>query len=155
MGIRLRFAAVLIGASTFLPLANASESLADIRQQQTQIRDDLAKGTLTLETGKRQSVDEQQRVVFGLIDGKQSLGELNPAQRINLRNALETINAALSKTSSAEEDREVCWQEKRTGSKLVTTVCGTVRERQQAKEGARDFMQRPRMCGGPGCGASP
>ncbi len=155
MDIRLHFAAVLIGVMTFLPLANASESLADIRQQQEQIRDDLAKGTLTLEAGKRQSVDEQQRVVFGLIDGKQGLGDLNPAQRVSLRNALETINAALSKTSSAEEDREVCWQEKRTGSKLVTTVCGTVRERQQAKEGARDFMQRPRMCAGPGCGASP
>jgi len=155
MTLRLQIVAVAICLLASLTVVRSAESLPDIRQQQERVRDDLAAGELVLEASKRQVVDKEQRVVFALIDGKSSLGELSPAQRVSLRNALETINAALSGTAGAEEDREVCWQEKRTGSKLVTTVCGTVRERQQAKEGARDYLQRPRLCAPPGCGASP
>lgn len=155
MNLRLCAAIVVVGVMTALPPVKAAESLADIRQQQTQLRDDLANGVLALDADKRQTVDEQQHVVFDLIDGKHEVRELNPAQRVELKNALETINAALSQTQTAEDDREVCWQEKRTGTKLVTTVCGTVRERRQAKEGARDYLQRPRLCVPPGCGAIP
>ena len=73
-----------------------------------------AAGDLVLEAKKRQVVDEEQRVVCALIDGESSLGELSPAQRVSLRNALERINAALFGTAGAEEDREVCWREKHT-----------------------------------------
>jgi hypothetical protein len=155
MPIRSRLAAAIIGTMLLLPLAAAAESLSDIRQQQEKIRDDLANGALKLDADRRRIVEQEQRVVFDLADASETLDALNPRQRIGLRNALQKIDAALSLADGAEEDREVCWQERRTGSKLTTTVCGTVRERQQAKEGARDYLQRPRICAPPGCGASP
>ena len=132
-----------------------AESLAEIRQQQTQIQEELARGELVLDARSKRTVEAQQRIVFRLIEGRVEVGELTPPKQVELRNALEKIRAAVSQDALAEADREVCWQERRTGSKLTTTVCGTVRERQQAKEGARDYLQRPRICAPPGCGASP
>lgn len=132
-----------------------AESLAEIRQQQTQIQEELARGELVLDARSKRTVEVQQRIVFALIEGRVEVGELTPPKQVELRNALEKIRAAVSQDALAEADREVCWQERRTGSKLTTTVCGTVRERQQAKEGARDYLQRPRICAPPGCGASP
>ena len=155
MGLRAYAAAIVIGAMGILPAANAAQSLVEIREQQTRLRDDLAAGTLKLDAGDRRKVTEQQGVVFRLIQGKSDIDELDPRQQVDLRNALEVIGASVSQVATSEDDREVCWREKRTGSKLVTTICGTVRERQQAKEAARDFLQEPRACRGSGCGSSP
>lgn len=147
--------ALVLAVAMSAAAAARAESLAEIRQQQTQIQQELARGDLVLDARSQRTVEAQQRIVFTLIEGRAEVGELTPPKQVELRNALEKIRAAVSQDALAEEDREVCWQERRTGSKLTTTVCGTVRERQQAKEGARDYLQRPRICAPPGCGASP
>lgn len=147
--------ALVLAVAMSAAAAARAESLAEIRQQQTQIQQELARGDLALDARSQRTVEAQQRIVFTLIEGRAEVGELTPPKQVELRNALEKIRAAVSQDALAEEDREVCWQERRTGSKLTTTVCGTVRERQQAKEGARDYLQRPRICAPPGCGASP
>lgn len=152
----MRLSPFVLALAMFAVAAIArAESIAEIREQQTQIQDDLARGELVLDARSKRSVEAQQRIVFKLIEGRAEVGELDPSKQVELKNALEKIRVAVSQDPLAEEDREVCWQERRTGSKLTTTVCGTVRERQQAKEGARDYLQRPRMCAPPGCGASP
>lgn len=147
--------ALVLAVAMSAAAAARAESLAEIRQQQTQIQQELARGDLVLDARSQRTVEAQQHIVFTLIEGRAEVGELTPPKQVELRNALEKIRAAVSQDALAEEDREVCWQERRTGSKLTTTVCGTVRERQQAKEGARDYLQRPRICAPPGCGASP
>ena len=39
-----------------------------------------------------------------------------------------------------------------SGSKLQATRCGTQQEIDEAREGARGFMLKPKICSGPGCG---
>lgn len=149
---------ILLGFFLMLavPLRAASPaSLPDIVQQQQQIRDELASGALPLNPRQKRIVGEQQAIIFGVTEGKTSLADLNADEQVRLRNALEVINAQVSTRVTAEDEREVCWREKRTGSKLVTTVCGTEKERREAREGARDYMSRPSICQPPGCGASP
>jgi hypothetical protein len=40
-----------------------------------------------------------------------------------------------------------------SGTGLKKTRCGTKAEMREAREGARDFMEKPRVCVPPGCGA--
>jgi hypothetical protein len=135
--------------------ATSTAPLPDIVQQQQKIRDELASGTLKLNPRQTRIVGEQQAIVFEVTEGKTSLSDLNADEQVRLRNALEAINAQVSPRLTANDEREVCWREKRTGSKLVTTVCGTEKERREAREGARDYLSKPSICQPPGCGASP
>lgn len=135
--------------------ANPPESLSEITGQQLKLKKDIQEGRVSLSPRARRIVDEQQDIVFAVSDGKSSVSDLTADQQVRLRNALEQIDAEVAGTRLAQDDKEVCWREKRTGSKLVTTVCGTVRERREAREGARDYMQRPRICTPPDCGATP
>ena len=149
---------ILLGFFLMLavPLRAASPaSLPDIVQQQQQIRDELASGALPLNPRQKRIVGEQQAIVFSVTEGKTSVADLTADEQVGMRNALGVINAQVSTRVTAEDEREVCWREKRTGSKLVTTVCGTEKERREAREGARDYMSRPSICQPPGCGASP
>ena len=53
---------------------------------------------------------------------------------------------------AGRDEQDVCWRERMSGTSRMVTRCGTEKERDQAREGARDFLQRPKICSGPGCG---
>ena len=55
-------------------------------------------------------------------------------------------------TRVAQENRDVCWTEAKSGSKLKVTRCGTQEEIDEARRGARAWMEKPKICSGPGCG---
>lgn len=154
--------AVLMAAlfHCLLPAAAQSQSptqtadgLRQIIEQQEAIGADLADGGIEGITPRQALVIQKaQKQVFALTEGKSSLDQMTIEQKISLENALEQINAALVNTRRGDDDRNVCWRERVTGSGISTTRCGTATEIQEARDGARGFMERPRACVPPGCG---
>ena len=90
---------------------------------------------------------------FRLVEGKTTLDQLAIDDKVQLENALERINAELVNTNAARANQEVCWREHTTGSKMRATRCGTQQEIDEAREGARGFLLKPKICMPPGCGA--
>jgi hypothetical protein len=73
-------------------------------------------------------------------------------EKVQLENALEKINAQIVGSNRAAADQNVCWREKTIGSKFDNTRCATQQEIDEAREGARLFLEKPKICSGPGCG---
>lgn len=129
-----------------------SMDLPAILDQQRALANELASGALEVTPRQKNIVSKAQEEVFALTEGKTSLSELNIAEKTKLENALERINAQVKGDRRAEETQDVCWRERPTGSKVAVTRCGTREEITQAREGARGYMERPRICVPPGCG---
>ncbi|MBX3713638.1 MAG: hypothetical protein KF800_16890 [Lysobacter sp.] len=95
-----------------------------------------------------------QRTVADIAVKKSTLDRLSPADQIRLRNALGEIYAILKGTRVAQEQRDVCWRERRIGSQIQSTRCATFEELLLAREGTRAWMEDPPVCAskGNGCG---
>lgn len=95
-----------------------------------------------------------QRIVSDIAVKKSTLDQLNPADQIKLRNALGEVYAILKGTRVAQDQRDVCWRERRIGSQIQSTRCATFEELLLAREGARAWMEKPPVCAsqGNGCG---
>lgn len=131
----------------------ASDSLKTILAQQQQLRATLESGDTTGLTPRQiKVVRNAQADVFALTKGKSTLEEMNIEEKVRLENALERINAEIRGTRLSSEEKQVCWRERKSGSKLMVTRCGTQAEIDQAREGARAWMEKPRICVPPGCG---
>lgn len=128
-------------------------SLQMMVQQQVALRDELARSPKDLTPRQIGIMRKAQDEFFRLVEGKTSLDQLAIDDKVRLENALEKINAQLVNTNSAKANQEVCWRERTTGSKMQVTRCGTQQEIDQAREGARGFMERPKICVPPGCGS--
>lgn len=126
--------------------AAAAESLEAIVSQQRQLAAQLGEEGSRLSPRERALVREAQSEVFALAEGRHSLSDLNSEQQARLANALELIRATVHGEQVAEAERQVCWRERKVGSQMMVTQCGSQREVAEAREGARGFMQRPRVC---------
>lgn len=133
--------------------ADRLEAIVD--QQRTLAADIDAKRGLAADLTPRQAniVRRAQQDVFAVTEGKSSMEDLSIDQKVRLDNALERINAEVKgggRVATGETD--VCWRERKSGSSVKVTRCGTKAERDQIREGARDFIEKPRVCNPPGCG---
>lgn len=143
---RLWIPAILACIGLVSPASFSAERLQEIVTQQKQVAKQLDDGSLRVTPREREIVAKAQSDVFSITDGKTSLSELNVAEKTRLESALERINAVVKGDRRAQETQEVCWRERRTGSKLMVTRCGTKEEIEQAREGARGHLERPRTC---------
>ena len=145
---------VLLSALLALaPLATAQpETLARIREQQQVLAEELDAGVLKMTPREAALVRKDQARVAKLLDGKASLDDLGVAERVELDNALERINALVVGTRGADEGRDVCRYERVTGSKMRKLDCATAAERGNARDNARAYLEKPRVCVPPGCG---
>lgn len=148
--------ACVVALGVFQGAVQASETatLEQILQQQQQLRAQLDRGdTADLTPRRVRAVRKAQEQLFRLADGKTQLDQLNIEERVQFENALEAINAEVVGTRVAQESRDVCWTEAKTGSKLKVTRCGTQEEIDEARRGARAWMEKPKICVPPGCGS--
>lgn len=125
--------------------------LIDIVAQQNQLRVEVKAGRgvfANLNESERQKLLERQDRVILLLDGKQDLEQLSPADRVTAFNDLEWISVAITK---AEDDRQVCKRVRNTGSNRVQTVCTTARQVRVERDSAREALNRPVMCGTSAC----
>ena len=93
------------------------------------------------------AIRKAQADVFAVTEGRTSLDQLSMDDKVRLENALERINAEVKNTRAGRDGRNVCWREKMSGTNTKVTRCGTEAEMREAREGARDFLERPRVCG--------
>lgn len=126
----------------------AGNKLSDILDQQRALATQLDEGgTSGLTIRQKNLIRKAQKEVFAITDGKTSLDQLSMDDKVRLENALERINAEVKGGGlAATNEQNVCWRERKTGSTVKVTRCGTEAERREAREGARDFLDRPRVC---------
>lgn len=151
--MRTLLVAVLLALAS---MASASEeksaSLQEMVEQQIALREELARGPQDLTPRQVGIMRKAQDEFFRLVEDKTTMDQLAIHEKVQVENALERINAQLVGTNAASADQNVCWREKTTGTKMNTTRCGTQQEIDQAREGARGFLLKPKICSGPGCG---
>jgi len=144
----------LVVLTTAMATATAQEpstqpdGLQQILAQQQQLRRDLDAGrTEGMTTRQVNMIRKSQQQVFAVTEGKSRLDQLTMDEKIQLENALERINAEVKNTRAGHDEKQVCWREKQTGTTINVTRCGTEAEKREAREGARDFLDRPKVCG--------
>lgn len=132
------------------------DSLQVLIAQQQALRTDLQDGGIEGLTARQNKlVGKAQDEFFAVTEGKTKLDDLSIGEKIRMENALERINAEVKNTRIAGDDQNVCWRERVSGSTMKKTRCGTKAEMREAREGARDYMEKPKVCVPPGCGAAP
>lgn len=148
---------LLVALLLLAPLGVMAEeqnaSLQMMVEQQIALRDELARGPQDLTPRQVGIMRKAQAEFFRLVEGKTTLDQLAIDDKVRVENALERINAELVNTNAARANQEVCWREHTTGSKMRATRCGTQQEIDEAREGARGFLLKPKICMPPGCGA--
>ncbi|KQY49384.1 hypothetical protein [Lysobacter sp. Root494] len=131
------------------------DSLQVLIAQQQVLRTDLQDGGIEgLSARQNKLVGKAQDEFFAVTEGKTKLDDLSIGEKIRMENALERINAEVKNTRVAGDDQNVCWRERVSGSTRKMTRCGTKAEMREAREGARDYMEKPKVCVPPGCGGS-
>lgn len=147
---------LLVTLLSLLPTSAISEerniSLESMVAQQIALRDALARGPVDLTPRQVAVVRKSQAEFFRVVEGKTTMDQLAIDEKVRVENALEKINAVVVGTNAARANRDVCWREQKTGSKVMVTRCGTQQEIDQAREGARGFLEKPKICMPPGCG---
>lgn len=128
--------------------APSSTDLQQILTQQQELKRDLDAGkTDGMTTRQVNAIRKAQTDVFAVTEGKTTVEQLSMDDRVRLENALERINAEVKNTRAGRDGKNVCWREKVSGTNTKVTRCGTEAEMREAREGARDFLERPRVCG--------
>lgn len=132
------------------------DSLQVLIAQQQALQTDLQDGGIEGLTARQNKlVGKAQDEFFTITKDKTKLDDLSIGEKIQMENALERINAEVKNTRMAADDQNVCWRERVSGSTMKKTRCGTKAEMREAREGARDYMERPKVCVPPGCGSAP
>lgn len=84
-----------------------------------------------LQKDDRARLFASQSTVYRLLDRKDTIDALSAPQRVELVNALESINAI---TAQAEDDRRICERVKKLGTNRIENVCMTVAQRRKLRE---------------------
>ncbi len=137
-------------------MANARIDLKVILNQQNSINRQIEESPdgMGIESQQLDRLRRAQGTIADIAVKKSSLDQLSPADQIRLRNALGEVYAILKGTRVAQEQRDVCWRERKIGSQIQTTRCATFEELLLTREGARSWMEKAPVCAskGNGCG---
>lgn len=144
----LILASLLVLAS---PLSMAKDAtklppLDVVRAEQQEIQAQLKAGKgiyAQMPASTRSEVLRRQAALDALLTGKSSIDELSEAERVQVADSLAWITTTVAR---AEDDREICRSEKKTGSNRHTRVCRTVRQMREDREEARQVTGRAPTC---------
>lgn len=146
--LALALAAPFAASAQDDPAPPPPQKLETILAQQQALKRDLDAGKAEgLSTRQVNVIRKAQVDVFAATEGKTSLDELSMDEKVRLENALERINAEVKNTRAGHDGKQVCWRERTSGTNTKVTRCGTEAEMREAREGARDFLERPKVCG--------
>lgn len=137
--------------------ANAKvESIEDVDKYVLEVKDvvELAiQGEYgRVRRGDKERLEASRDLIARLLDGKTSARELPLQSRIELYNAQEVITSIVR---SDDKSRVVCRRVANTGTRIPTTECLTIAERERRARGARenaDKMPRPTCIPNQGAG---
>ncbi|KRA16821.1 hypothetical protein ASE43_18815 [Lysobacter sp. Root983] len=151
MSMKKAMMALILGGLLAAPLAFASVDrnvlqVESIRSQQAEIRSGVEARTgryKDLSADTRSQLLNKQGEVLRLLDGKQSTNDLNEAQKTEVFNALEWIEAAINQT---DDERMVCERRPILGSTRKERVCKTVAQMREERDAARNRMDARGAC---------
>lgn len=87
----------------------------------------------------RSKVDSALQRMEALLAGDAGIAKLNEADKVQLFNDQELVNAVLTK--ARDDSRLVCRREKTVGSHRATSQCLTVAERRRLREQSFELLQ--------------
>jgi len=122
-----------------------SNRVSDIVSNQAQIRASVKAerdGWDNIPADKRQELLGKQDQLMRLIDGKQTLDDLAPSDRDTATQTLEWIHTLAAK---ADDERQVCTRERRTGTHRTMLVCRRAGDMRFQREQAQDAMRKGRQ----------
>lgn len=138
-------ALMLMAPASFASSKHGPLQLDAVRVQQAEIRAgaEAGKGRYKdMPAATRQALFAEQAKVLKLLEGKKVETELTENDKMQVFNALESIEAIVNQ---AEDERVVCKREKATGSNRLTSVCRTVAQMREDREAAAK-MDRTAVC---------
>ena len=145
------FSAIVLSLAFVAPGAFASVDsrvlmLDDIRTQQHEIRDGVEARTgryKELSSTQRSELLTKQARMLQTIEGKQSTAELNDAQKTEVFNTLEWIEAVVNNDG---DERMVCERRPVLGSTRKERICKTASQWREEREAARNMMDSRGTC---------
>ena len=128
-------------------------TFAEIREQQLELREEVTKGKdifQAMDDTDRQALAARQTELLAMIEGKDTVADLDDADQVRAFNLLQEINAMVN---NVEDERVVCEYVRKTGSHRKVKDCATVAERRERRDAAQQNLQRTldRFCAGGGC----
>lgn len=151
MGFRIRVAGAALGlclaaASSGATAGNsAGPDLGAIRAQQTELRAEAqaGKGTFkSMDSNTRSKLIDRQTQLLALIDGKETLSDINDPMQVRAFNLLEEIDSIIN---DFEGQKVVCEYVKKTGSHRKTKQCTTLAEKRRLQQETEDYMRQQNM----------
>ena len=126
------------------------KSVPEYLARQEALRQDLVANRryAHLDFQARQQIFDAQEELQRLLQGKQSIQELDQAERVSVYNADGLIAGILQ---DAEADRPMCEQVQKLGSRLTSVECISKRQRAQIRANSQDTLLKPRYCTGDHC----
>ena len=106
------------------PVSDAQAYLANI-DRKLALASDGQYGNLKRGSGKR--LEEARDRIAAALDGQKTVADLPLTDRIVIQNAEDEITSILQ---TKERDRMVCRRDMKTGTRLATTECLTIGERE-------------------------
>lgn len=128
---------------------NEGRDLSEIRAQQIEMREDALAGDGIFEgmsKTERADLAERQSRLLAMIEGKQTVQDLDDKDQVAAFNLLQEISTAITK---AEGNQLVCESVQRTGSHRREKRCTTIAERRQEREEARRALDKAMTGFGP------
>ena len=128
---------------------NEGRDLSEIRAQQIEMREDALAGDGIFEVmskTERADLAERQSRLLAMIEGKQTVQDLDDKDQVAAFNLLQEISTAITK---AEGNQLVCESVQRTGSHRREKRCTTIAERRQEREEARRALDKAMTGFGP------
>lgn len=107
-----------------------TQSVGEILQVQHDLRAKLDHPNGEYSRFSQDAISRMQRAqdkVFSMLNGVESLDELNLDQKTDLSNALDEVKAILL---ANEQNRMICHRERKTGTNLLQRHCETVAQRE-------------------------
>lgn len=139
-------AVLAVTAVPALAWANA-DKLAMILQQQREIRSETESSTgayARFGAPALGRIETAQDRIFSLLNGVNTLDQLNADQKVELFNALEEVKAVIAQN---ESNRQKCWRERKLGTSVKQTRCATMAELEQIRLDAQQWKGEPTICG--------
>lgn len=132
--------AMFAGASVAAP-EQGGETASGILQLQHALRAKLEKPSGEYSRFDNAAIGKMERAqdkVFGILDGVESLDQLNVFQKTELSNLLDEIKSVLL---ANEQNRTICHRERKTGTNLLELRCETLADREARAREAGQMLR--------------
>lgn len=142
LSISLLFCSATAFAASADPQDQQPQTVAEILQVQKDLRSKLDNPTGEYSRYSQEDITRMRRAqdnVFSMLNGVDSLDQLNENQKTRLSNSLDEIKAILV---ADRGDRLICYRERRTGTNLVEKRCETAAQREARAQEAAEEMRR-------------